>query len=73
MLASHAMKALMVPDPDTPRLHEAMHGPHREDFLTAMGREIEELESHGTWSVVQKSSMSAGSNLLPGTWALKIK
>jgi hypothetical protein len=69
----HAMKASSVSDPDTPKLHEAMCGDQRDDFLTAMGQEIAELESHGTWDVVRKASMPSGANLLPSTWALKIK
>jgi hypothetical protein len=67
------MKASSTHDPDTPRLHEAMRGEHRDDFLAAMGKEISELEAHGTWSIVRKESMPLGSNLLPSTWALKIK
>jgi hypothetical protein len=69
----HAMKASSVSDPDTPKLHDAMRGDQRDDFLTAMGQEIAELESHGTWDVVRKASMPSGANLLPSTWALKIK
>jgi hypothetical protein len=38
-----------------------------------MGNKISELEAHGTWTIVQKASMPSGSNLLPSTWALKIK
>jgi hypothetical protein len=73
MLSPHGMKASSAVDPDTPRLHEAMRGDHRDDFLTAMGEEISALEAHGTWNIVRRDSMPAGSNLLPGTWALKIK
>jgi len=69
----HAMKASTTPDPDSPRLHEAMSGEHREEFLIAMSKEIEELESHGTWTVIKKSSLPRGANLLPSTWAFKIK
>jgi hypothetical protein len=73
VLAPHAMKASSTVDPDTPRLHEAMRGDHRDDFLAAMGEEIAALEAHRTWNIVRRDSMPAGSNLLPGTWALKIK
>jgi hypothetical protein len=73
MLAPHAMKASATHDPDTPRLHEAMRGDHRDEFLTAMGKEISELESHGSWTVVRKETMPDGANLLPSTWALKLK
>jgi hypothetical protein len=73
LLAPHAMKASAVHDPDSPRLHEAMRGDHRDEFLSAMGKEISELESHGTWTIVRKETMPDGANLLPSTWALKVK
>jgi hypothetical protein len=73
LLAPYAMKALAVHDPDSPRLHEAMQGDHRDEFLAAMGKEISELESHGTWTIVRKETMPDGANLLPSTWALKVK
>ena len=73
LLAPHAMKASPFPDPNTPRLHEAMQGDHREEFLTAMGEEIAALETLKTWTIVRKETMPSGANLLPGTWALKTK
>jgi hypothetical protein len=73
MLAPQAMKASATHDPDTPRLHEAMRGDNRDEFLSAMGEEIAALEAHGTWTIVKKETMPQGSNLLPGTWALKTK
>jgi hypothetical protein len=73
MCHPHAMKASTSHDPDSLRLHEAMSGEHREDFLVAMGKEIEELESHGTWTIIKKISMPQGANLLPSTWTFKIK
>jgi hypothetical protein len=73
MMAPHAMKESATHDPDTPRLHEAMRGENRDEFLVAMSEEIAALEAHGTWTVVKKETMSPGSNLLPGTWALKTK
>ena len=60
-------------DPDLPSLQEAMSGPHHTEFLEAMNKEIEELESHNTWKVIPKSSLPEGVNILPGTWALRIK
>jgi hypothetical protein len=73
VMVPHAMKASSTHDPDSPRLHEAMRSEDRDEFLTAMGKEIAELKSHGTWTIVRKKSMPAGANLLPSTWALKIK
>jgi hypothetical protein len=52
MMAPHAIKASTTHDPATPRLHEAMQGKHLEKFFSAMGKEISELEAHGTWIIV---------------------
>jgi hypothetical protein len=63
MLAPHTMKASATHGPDTPRLHKAMAGEHREAFLSAMGKEISELEFHGTWTIIRKASMPKSANL----------
>ena len=60
-------------DPDSPTLRQALAGPHKEEFLEAMRQEIEELEKHNTWTVVKRSEIPQGKNVIPGTWALKIK
>jgi hypothetical protein len=52
LMHPHAMKASVTHDPDTPHLHEAMQGEHREECLIAMGKEISELEAHGTWTII---------------------
>jgi hypothetical protein len=64
MMAPHAMKALSTHDPDSPRLHEAMHSKHRDKFSSTMGKEIAELQLHGTWTVVCKESMPTGAGPL---------
>jgi hypothetical protein len=60
-------------DPDTPSIREALNGPFRQEFLQAMQKEIEELEEHGTWEVILRNDVSEGANILPSTWAFKIK
>ena len=60
-------------DPDTPDFHEAMSGPHREEFVEAMENEIKELEAHNTWTVVSRSLLPEGANAPASTWAFKIK
>ena len=69
----HVMKAPMAHEPDTPCLHESMSGEHRDYFLSAMGKDIAELEQLNTWKVVKKTSIPRGANLLPSTWAFRIK
>ena len=60
-------------DPDTPTLQEALASPQREQFLEAMRKEIQELEEHDTWTVVRRDELPEGANILPSTWALKVK
>ena len=60
-------------DPDLPQLHEALAGPYREEFREAMRNEIKELEEHNTWTVVRRDQLPEGANVLPSTWALRIK
>jgi hypothetical protein len=50
-----------------------MTGPFREEFIQAMGTEISELKRHDTWAVVPRSLVPEGANVLPSTWAFKIK
>ena len=69
-------------DPDSPGIMEALTGPHRTEFLEAMKTEIEELEHHGTWKVIQreeipeeidKNGNKSKPKVLLGTWVYKIK
>ena len=53
----HIKKAAAKNDPDTPTIKEALFGPHRDKFLEAMSQEIEELEEHGTWNIMERSSL----------------
>ncbi|MGH7954625.1 MAG: reverse transcriptase domain-containing protein, partial [Gloeomargaritales cyanobacterium] len=56
---------------DNPRYHEAMCGPHKEEFLQAMQNEIDELVTRGTWKLVERPPSET--QVLPGTWTYKIK
>ena len=60
-------------DPDTPDLATAMSGPDREKYRAAMKAEIEQLEGLNCWDVVARSELPSGANVLPGTWAFKLK
>ena len=46
---------------------EALSGPYQDEFLEAMGNETTELEHHGTWEVVRKSTVPEDKKVLPGT------
>ena len=69
-------------DADTPGIMEALSGPYRDDFLQGMQKEIQELEAHGTWTIMkradipqerQKDGTLATPKILAGTWAFRIK
>jgi histone deacetylase 1/2 len=60
-------------NPDSPNYNEAMNGPHAEAFMEAMNEEIRSLEEHSTWTIMRRSALPEGANILPGTWVFKIK
>ena len=60
-------------DPDLPKYRVAMAGPHRDQFIEAMVKEVKELEEFGTWTEVPNSGVPKGKQVLPGTWVLRIK
>jgi hypothetical protein len=64
LLASKASQA------DNPSYQEVMNGPHKDGFLQAMRKELLTLEDMNCWEVVERVP---GSNVLPSTWAFKIK
>ena len=63
----------MTCDPDTPNMGVALVCPYMEEFLEAMGKDISELESHNNWNIMERKSFPEGENILPSTWAFKIK
>ena len=68
-----ALKARKSNDPDTPTFGEAMRSQNREEFIKAMDLEVNDLVKHETWQTVLRSSLPEGANVIPGTWAFKIK
>ena len=72
-LYPNILKAAATPDPDTPNLQQAMMSEHAEKFREAMAKEIADLEKHKTWRLVKRSTLPKDTNVLPGTWAFKIK
>lgn len=64
LLASKASQA------DNPTYEEAMNGPHRDGFHEAMVKELKTLTDMECWDVVKRVP---GSNVLPSTWAFKMK
>jgi hypothetical protein len=68
-----AFAAKKTSDPDNPTLKEAMLRTDTSEFRDAMGIETTALEKNATWTKALRSSFPTGSNILPGTRALKIK
>ena len=60
-------------NPDLPNHQEAMEGEHQEEFKKAMQKEVEQLERHGIWQGVLRSSVPEGAEIVPLTWAFHIK
>ena len=55
---------------DNPTWDQAMKGPFAEEYWRAAEVEVETLERIKAWTVVERE---AGMNVLPGTWAFKLK
>ena len=68
-----ALKAKKSKDPDLPTIREALCSPYSAEFRKAMDVEIETLEKMDTWEVIPRSELPAGSRVIPGTWAFRIK
>ena len=66
-------KASFKNDPDSPVLQEAMIVMHKEGIKEAMSKEIDTLELVKNWNVMTRNNLPEGLNVLPLTWALKIK
>jgi Reverse transcriptase (RNA-dependent DNA polymerase) len=75
-------KAKRSSDPDTPTIKEALTGPYRHEFLDAMTVEIDELEAHGTWTVMKIADILPAQHedgttytpqVVPLTWVYHLK
>jgi hypothetical protein len=62
--------AAKAADEDNPNWAQAMNGPNKDGFWEACLKEFETLTAMKTWDVVKRESWM---NVLPGTWAFKIK
>ena len=73
LLNYHLFTFAAMMENDTPRFHEAMNGPHSEDYFKAMEEEMEMIESKmDPWDVIPREEVG-DSNVLDTTWAYKIK
>jgi hypothetical protein len=60
-------------DPDLPTTREALTGPYAEQFWESMDKEIVSLEAKDAWEIVDRSSLPPGMEVVPGTWAHRVK
>jgi hypothetical protein len=60
-------------NPDLPNYREAMEGEHTDEFKEAMKKEITALKKHGTWTGVLKNTIPPDGEIIPLTWAFRIK
>ena len=73
VMIQYALKAKKNYDPDTPTFGQAMRSPYSKEFKAAMMTEIKSLVKHGTWVGLLCSSLPEGANVIPSTWAFRIK
>jgi hypothetical protein len=60
-------------DPDMPMFHQAMRSPDQEYWLEAMQAELSDLHTRETWIEMDRNDLPEGANVVPGTWAFKVK
>ena len=70
MMVLKAKKSL---DLDMLTYNKAMQSQYAEEFVKAMQIEVDALTKLGTWQGVLRSSLPRNGNVLPSTWAFKIK
>ena len=60
-------------DPDAPNFTQAMRSEQVGELIKACTAELLELAQRGTWIELHKKDLPPNANVLPGTWAFKIK
>jgi hypothetical protein len=66
-------KAVRGSDPDMPTFAQAMASPQQDYWIEALKAELSELETRETWVKLHVNELPERANVVPGTWALKIK
>ena len=60
-------------DPDSPNFTQAMRSEQVDGWIKACAAELQELAQRGTWTEMHKKDLPPNANILPGTWAFKVK
>jgi len=51
---------------------EAINGQHGDEYREAMSIDMTALQKAVTWSMMHRSQVSRGANILPQTWVYKL-
>ena len=67
-----------INDPDMPTYTNALSGPHAEEYMAAMKKEVKQLIKQKTWTAMHRKNVPTTSKgqsrpILKGTWAFKLK
>jgi len=60
-------------DPDTMYYHEAMREKDRDEFQEAMAKEAKDQFENGNFSIIHRSDVPRGQQVLPAVWQMKRK
>jgi hypothetical protein len=71
----HPLQALAATrkpiDPYTPSVWDALSSEDSEAWLESMRAEIESLQDHTTWNIVERHKAGT-KHVIPGTWSMKM-
>ena len=56
-----------------PQWHQAMASPEVQHWIEAAQHELADLSKRNTWTEIHSKDLPSKANVLPGTWALKVK
>ena len=74
MLNDHNIFAFKATrDPDMMYYHEAMKAHDRPRFVETINKEIDSLQSTNTFKIVPRTSIPAGTQILPMVWNMRRK
>ena len=67
-----------INDPDMPTYTNALSGPHSEEYMAAMKKEVKQLIKQKTWTAIHRKDVPTTDTgqsrpILRGTWAFKLK
>ena len=67
---NNPLLAYKAVNPDILRLHEAMKATDKQEFKTAMEKEVNDQIANGNFTVIPRSEVPNGFRVFPGVWTL---